>query len=133
MSGESWKDTVLLISYDEEGGWYDHVSPFHAPEGTAGEWMEDPYGNFGNVFAGPGTRVPFTIISPWTRGGKVLTEHADHSSQILFLEQFLQANGYDFKTEQINGWRRDHMSNLVNAFDFDNVRILAHSPIEDQN
>jgi phospholipase C len=33
-----------------------------------------------------GYRVPFYITSPWTRGGKVFTEHADHNSHILFVE-----------------------------------------------
>lgn len=43
--------------------------------------MTDPYGDFGQVYAGPGSRLPFYIISPWTRGGRVFTEHADHTSQ----------------------------------------------------
>ncbi len=58
INGKSWNDTVLLISYDEEGGWADHVTPFHSPEGTAGEWMQDPYGDFGQVFTGPGMPKP---------------------------------------------------------------------------
>jgi phospholipase C len=32
-----------------------------------------------------GYRVPFYIISPWTRSGNVSTEHADHNSHILFV------------------------------------------------
>jgi len=32
-TGDSYKDTVLLISYDEGGGFADHVTPFHAPAG----------------------------------------------------------------------------------------------------
>jgi phospholipase C len=76
-----------------------------------------------------GSRLPFYIISPWTRGAQVFTEHADHTSQILFLEQFLQANGYDFVDEQISDWRRAHMSNLVNGFDFDNAsQPLSYFP-----
>jgi phospholipase C len=31
------------------------------------------------------------IISPWTRGQKVFTEHADHTSQIMFVGECLQA------------------------------------------
>ena len=38
----------------ETGGFGDHVTPFHAPEGTPGEWMEDPYGLFGQIYVGPG-------------------------------------------------------------------------------
>lgn len=32
-----------------------------------------------------GFRVPFTIVSPWTRGGNVFTEMSDHNSQIMFV------------------------------------------------
>lgn len=62
------------------------------------------------------------IISPYTRGGKVFTERGDHSSILMFLEEYLTAKGYSNVTaDQLSDWRREHMSNLVNAFDFDNV------------
>ncbi|KAF3920305.1 hypothetical protein AA313_de0209793 [Arthrobotrys entomopaga] len=118
INGKSYNDTVLIISYDETGGWGDHVTPYHSPEGTPGEWVKDPYGDFGQVYTGPGFRLPFYIISPWTRGGNVFTEHADHTSQIMFVEQWLGAKGYNVTSSQIPTWRRAHMSNLVNAFDF---------------
>ncbi|KAI5292508.1 hypothetical protein KEM55_007743, partial [Ascosphaera atra] len=121
VNGKAYNSSALFISYDETGGWGDHVSPYHSPPGTPGEWLEDPYGYFGQTFAGPGLRVPFYIVSPWTRGGRVFTEHADHTSQILFVEEWLSARGYkNIKTPELNSWRREHMSNLVNAFDFDN-------------
>ena len=68
--------------------------------------MEDPFGLAGYIYTGPGKqlahisctfncrahpyrfigfRVPMHIISPWTRGQKVFTEHADHASQIMFV------------------------------------------------
>jgi phospholipase C len=43
----------------ETGGFGDHVTPFHSPEGTAGEWMKDPLGLFGDVFVGPGMPTTF--------------------------------------------------------------------------
>ncbi|KAJ9634742.1 hypothetical protein H2204_006191 [Knufia peltigerae] len=116
--GKHWNSTALIISYDETGGWGDHVSPYHSPNGTAGEWLEDPYGLFGYTFSGPGFRLPFYIISPWTRGGHVFTEKADHNSQIMFVEKWLAAKGYDAVTDQIPAWRRAHMSDLTAAFDF---------------
>lgn len=116
--GKSYKDTVLIISFDETGGFGDHVTPYHSPQSTVGEWMQDPYGKFGQVYTGPGFRLPFYIVSPWTRGGNVFTEHADHISQIKFVEQWLGAKGYNVTTDQIPSWRRAHMSDLVNAFDF---------------
>lgn len=120
-SSPKYNSTLLMVSYDESGGWGDHVVPFHSPKGTAGEWMEDPYGLFGDIYSGPGVRVPFYIVSPWTRGGRVFTERADHNSQILFLEQWLEARGYkNVQTPEMVNWRRQHMSNLVNALDLDN-------------
>jgi len=69
-----------------------------------------------------GVRVPFYIVSPWTRGNCVLTEHADHNSQILFIEEWLTVKGYDrIRTDEMVAWRRAHMSNLINALDFGNV------------
>lgn len=38
----------------EAGGWGDAVKPVIPPNGTAGEWFEDPYEELGYTFAGPG-------------------------------------------------------------------------------
>jgi phospholipase C len=131
-SSPAYNRTALIISYDETGGYGDHVPPYHSPNGTAGEWLEDPYSEFGYTFSGPGFRLPFYIISPWTRGGAVFTEHADHSSQIMFIEEWQSAKGVDVKTDQMVEWRREHMSNLVSAFDFENpdysIPTLPYAP-----
>ena len=118
-SSPSYKNTVLIISYDETGGWGDHVVPFHSPSGTAGEWVEDPYSEYGNVYTGPGFRLPFYIISPWTRGGNVFVENADHSSQIKFIEEVFAAKGKNVTTTEIPAWRRANMADLTKAFDFE--------------
>ncbi|OKL58236.1 hypothetical protein UA08_06388 [Talaromyces atroroseus] len=116
-----YNSTVLIISYDETGGFGDSVTPFHSPAGTQGEWIEDPLGEFGQVYTGPGFRVPSWIVSPWTRGGRVFTERCDHNSQILFVEKWLEAKGYnDVELSGMATWRRENMCDLVNAFDFSN-------------
>ncbi|CRG82678.1 phospholipase C [Talaromyces islandicus] len=121
-SSPAYNETVLIISYDEQGGWADHVIPVVPEKDTPGEWMTDPYNEtLGDVPVGPGWRVPRYIISPWTRGGNVFTERTDHNSDIMFIEKWAAANGYDsVYTEAITPWRRDHMSDLVSAFDFEN-------------
>lgn len=52
--GPNYNATILIICYDEGGGFGDQVYPYHSPEGTAGEWFEDPYGKLGYTFSGPG-------------------------------------------------------------------------------
>ncbi|THU89209.1 putative phospholipase C [Dendrothele bispora CBS 962.96] len=126
VSSPKYNRTVLIISFDETGGWGDHVTPFHSPENTPGEWIVNPFTN-NNTFAGPGYRLPFAVVSPWTRGGNVFTEPADHISQILFLEEWAAVHGMPFKSAEINDWRREHMSNLTNMFDWDNPDV---SPVE---
>ncbi|KAL2206868.1 non-hemolytic phospholipase c [Sarocladium strictum] len=121
IHGKNYNDTIFIINYDEAGGWGDAVMPIVSPEGTAGEWFEDPYGELGYTYSGPGVRVPLLIISPYTRGGHVFTERADHTSALQFLEKYLEARGYEgIVADQISDWRREHMSDLVNAFDFEN-------------
>ncbi|KIK60377.1 hypothetical protein GYMLUDRAFT_97114 [Collybiopsis luxurians FD-317 M1] len=124
VSSPKYNKTILMISYDESGGWGDHVIPFTSPENTPGEWIINPFTGL-PAPTGPGFRLPFTVVSPWSRGGIVFTEPADHISQTLFLEQWAAARGTPFKNTQINDWRREHMSNLVNMFDFENPDYSA--------
>ncbi|KAJ6160509.1 phosphoesterase family-domain-containing protein [Penicillium chermesinum] len=83
---------------------------------------------------------PSTLFLPWTRGGRVFTERADHNSQILFVEQWLQARGYkNIQTDQMVPWRRAHMSNLINALDLDHPNLdipiipEAETPVTNDN
>jgi len=141
VHGAAYNSTVVMISYDETGGWGDHITPFHSSPGTPGEWLDvdnDIFGHLGQTYTGPGFRVPFYIVSPWTRGGNVFTEMADHNSQIIFVEQWLEALGYNgATTDQMPVWRRQHMSTLLNAFDFDHPDysianlVEAMTPSED--
>lgn len=118
LNSPAYNRTALIISYDEGGGWYDHVPFYKSPRGTPGEWLEDPLDNTGYTFAGPGIRVPMYIISPWTRNGGVYTEHSDHTSQLQFIEKWQAAKGRDVVTDQMVPWRRQNMADLVSAFDF---------------
>ena len=131
MTGKDWDSTVLIYSFDETGGWADHIVAPLPPKNVESEWVDDPYdASIGKAPIGPGFRVPFYIVSPWTRGGHVFTEHASHESQILFLEQWAAAIGKPFISKEITQWRRNQLSNLVKAFDFSdpntNVPSVPH-------
>jgi len=84
-----WEKTALIISYDENGGFFDHVPPPTSPEGTPGEWVPNSVdinkvdGSGG--IRGPiglGFRVPCFVISPYSRGPLKATETFDHTSQL---------------------------------------------------
>jgi phospholipase C len=87
-----WAKTVLFATYDENGGFFDHVAPVTAPLGTPGEFVTvpavpDPAA--AGTFSGPiglGFRVPMLIISPFSRGGFVSSDPFDHTSVLRFLE-----------------------------------------------
>jgi phospholipase C len=69
-SGPQWEKTLLLITYDEHGGFYDHVAPPAAED-------DDP-ARFGSY----GVRVPAIVVSPWVGRGSVSNTVFDHTSII---------------------------------------------------
>jgi phospholipase C len=85
QSGPGWNDTLLLITYDEHGGNYDHVAPPWGAtppgDGTVGE------NNFD--FTRFGVRVPALLISPRIAAGTVFRAKSgviDHTSVLKTIE-----------------------------------------------
>ena len=82
--GPGWNDTLLLITYDEHGGNYDHVPPpwgATAPDKSVGEWNFD--------FTRFGVRIPALLISPRIVPGTVFrakTGTIDHTSVLKTIE-----------------------------------------------
>ena len=68
--GSSYLNTTLLVTFDEHGGTYDHVTPPPAtPPDPAG-----PAGQFGFTFNRCGVRIPTLAISPWIPARTVVTD-----------------------------------------------------------
>jgi hypothetical protein len=83
-----WQSSLLVINYDEHGGFYDHVPP---PATVAPDQYHDS-SNFN--FKTLGVRVPAIVVSPWLKQG-VISDTFDHTSVLKFLiEQFGLTNGY---------------------------------------
>jgi phospholipase C len=82
--GPKWKNTLLVVTYDEHGGCYDHVVPPAAV--SPGGSPSDPF-DFGRF----GVRVPAVIISPWVPKGSVIRPPGltpfDHTSIIATLRK----------------------------------------------
>jgi phospholipase C len=64
--------------------------------------------------------VPSIIVSPWTVGGWVSSEVADHTSQLRFLEAVTGV-----KEPNISKWRRSHLGDMTSAFRFNDVHKKA--------
>lgn len=77
-----WNQSLFIITYDEHGGFYDHVAPpaAHAPHDNGTK-----YSQHGFDFRQYGVRVPAIIISPWVNAGVDQTPY-DHSSVLATLE-----------------------------------------------
>ena len=67
-TGPLWDKTLLIIFYDEHGGFFDHVAPPEAPD-------DDP-----EMFGRYGVRVPALVVSPWVEPRFVSKTLFDHTS-----------------------------------------------------
>ena len=65
-----WAKTLLIIFYDEHGGFFDHVAPPGVPD-------DDP-----QLFGRYGVRVPALVVSPWVEPRAVSHAVLDHTSII---------------------------------------------------
>jgi phospholipase C len=70
-----WKDTAIFITWDDWGGWYDHVKPFR--QGQPNGW--------GKGFT-YGFRVPLLVVSAYTPAGFVDNANHDSGSLLKFIE-----------------------------------------------
>ncbi len=112
-----WRRTALFITWDENGGFFDHVPPPVAPRGTPGEWVTaSPLPSAASGIAGPiglGFRVPMLIVSPFTRGGLVCSDTFDHTSMLRFVEA-----RFGVEVPNLSAWRRRVTGDLTSAFNF---------------
>jgi phospholipase C len=83
-----WKDTAILVTFDEGGGYYDsgYVQAVD--------------------FFGDGTRIPMLAISPLATGGRISHEYTDHASIAKFIER-------NWKLSPITKRSRDNLPNPV--------------------
>jgi phospholipase C len=85
-----WKDTAIFITFDEGGGYYDsgYVQPLD--------------------YFGDGTRIPLIVVSPYSKGGHISHEYADHVSILKFIEA-------NWGLNPITARSRDNFPNPVSA------------------
>ncbi len=92
MRSSAWDSSAFLLSYDDWGGWYDHV---HPPQ-------VDAYGY--------GLRVPVLLVSPYAKKGYVDSTVLDFTSMLKFIEQNWNVASLTQRDANAN--------NFLSAFDF---------------
>ncbi|CAD7721682.1 Non-hemolytic phospholipase C [Xanthomonas hydrangeae] len=131
-----WSRTALLLMFDENDGFFDHMPPPAPPSldpraaagfvgassiATDDEYHRQPAPGEQKVDLselrgrpyGLGPRVPLYVISPWSRGGWVDSQVYDHTSVLRLLER-----RFSVPAPEITPWRRAVCGDLTTAFDF---------------
>jgi phospholipase C len=97
---KDWANTAVIVTYDDSDGWYDHAytTPTHASFDGQADQLNGagvcgtgtaPTGVNGapvNGRCGPGTRIPFVVISPWAKVNYVDHTLVDQTSVVRFIE-----------------------------------------------
>lgn len=111
-NGPGWPNTVFIITYDEWGGFFDHVPP---PRAAAPNDV-DPDLVDGKALLG--LRVPVVVASPFTRGDdanpRIASQTFDHTSILKLIEWRFQLRPLTARDASTD------VGNLVAALDFDN-------------
>jgi phospholipase C len=106
----NWSSTVLVITFDEWGGFFDHVPPPTAPIPSADQAA-------GNTDGRVGFRVPCLLISPWAHRGHVAHAAYDHTSLLRMIEWRWGLAPLTVRDAAAN--------NLATALDFSRVDLVA--------
>lgn len=75
-----WKETLLIVTYDEHGGFFDHVAPLDIAADIAGY-----------SFKTSGLRVPAFLVSPYVTPGSVFSGRLDHTAVLQMLAEKFDA------------------------------------------
>jgi phospholipase C len=130
---EVFSKTVFIVNYDEADGSFDHILPPTVPAGpgygastvsieneiVTGTGEPQPFES-GPI--GLGQRVPFLVISPWSKGGFVNSQVCDHTSVVQFIEK-----RFGVFESNISPWRRAVAGDLTSMFNFANPNGQVHN------
>jgi phospholipase C len=108
-SSPNWPNTVLVINYDEWGGFFDHVPPQRAAIPPA----DAALGSDGLR----GFRTPAFVIAPWARRGQVAHQVFDHTSVLRMIEWRWQLRPLTVRDATA--------TNLADVLDFSRRNLVA--------
>ena len=126
--GNSWADSVFILTWDEHGGIYDHVAPVPtvSPDGIVPKdlFPNDPC--YQNPAAGPtcdftytGYRVPLVVVSPFSKSNFVSHQTRDYTAILKLIETRFGLNNLTARDAAQFGMEDD--STAQGFFDFTNI------------
>ena len=98
----NWSSTLLIINYDEHGGYYDHVLPPVALAPDAIAPVVEPGQEAYDGFARYGFRVPALVVSPYATPGGVTHSLYDHTSILAMMERKWNLPAMTFRDANAN-------------------------------
>jgi phospholipase C len=81
-SSKYWNDSVIILTWDDSGGLYDHLPPTEYGKTCP----DDVTGTFAGEPCGEGVRLPMLVISPYAKTGVVVNDPSDGGSVSKFIE-----------------------------------------------
>jgi phospholipase C len=129
MASPQWRSIALFVTYDEHGGFYDHVPPPRAiPPDDIQPILDAQDGTFPAGYDRYGFRVPLTVISPWSRPHYVSRRVADHTSILSFIEH--RWNLPALTRRDANAWALADMFDTRHPHFLDPPRLPPARPID---
>jgi phospholipase C len=124
MHSPNWERTVLFFTYDEHGGYYDHVPPPKAIKPDSTPPLLKP-GDTPGSFDRYGFRVPLVVVSPWAKKNYVSHQVQDLTSILRFIERKWNIGALTF--------RDANAADMTDYLDFKKAAFrdppkLAHAP-----
>ena len=115
----SWKDSALILSYDEGGGLYDHVRPAREvkPDSLAPKLTSK---NKPGAFNQTGIRVPLIVFSPWAKPSFVSHTARDYTSILRLIEDTFHVTPLTLRDKNAD--------NMMEFFDFAGAPRLLTPP-----
>ena len=91
VDGGLWPRTVVFVTWDDWGGWYDHVIPPNVEQWDSkrAQYSGDAHPEFDGQQFRYGSRVPCLVISPYARKGFVSPTQRSHISLVKFCQTLL--------------------------------------------
>jgi phospholipase C len=122
VAGGLWPKTAIFITWDDWGGWFDHVIPsvVETWSHTHSQRTQDAHPEFDGQPYRHGSRVPCLVLSPYAKAGHICKELNSHVSLVKFCQRV-------FGLPHLNA--RDGGSNgMADCFDFKQKPLPAPMP-----